>query len=311
MVVGMSAVQVHGLVKRYGQVVAVNNISFEVSDGEIFGLLGPNGAGKTTTVECIEGLRAPDEGTIRVLGYDPFREPDAVRERIGVQLQATALPPKIRVREALQLFGSFYRHRRPVSDLLRWARLDELANRLYDTLSGGQKQRLALALALVNDPHLIILDEPTAGLDAHGRRQLHELILKLKAEGKTVLLTTHYIEEAERLCDRVAIMDRGKLIALDTPQNLIAQSGEASRLEVVTDRPLDATLLRQLPAVTNVLTQSTEDGNELVRLWTVDLTSTLPALTESLRQRPVTLLRLSVFRPTLEDVFIRLTGHEM
>ncbi|GBC99049.1 Daunorubicin/doxorubicin resistance ATP-binding protein DrrA [bacterium HR17] len=307
----MVAVQVNSLVKRYGQVVAVKGVSFEVAEGEVFGLLGPNGAGKTTTVECMEGLRIPDDGTIRIFGHDPLREPNTVKELMGVQLQATALPPKIRVREALELFGSFYRHRRPVSELLRWAGLDEWANRLYDTLSGGQKQRLALALALVNDPKLVILDEPTAGLDAHARRGLHELILKLKGDGKTVLLTTHYIEEAERLCDRVAILDRGELIALDTPQNLTAQSGEASRVEIVTDRPLMVDLLRRLPAVTNAGGEMNENGQSVTRLWTTDLTRTLPALLELLRQQQTTLLHLSIARPTLEDVFVRLTGHSI
>lgn len=307
----MVAVQVNSLVKRYGQVVAVKGVGFEVAEGEVFGLLGPNGAGKTTTVECMEGLRIPDDGTIRIFGHDPLREPNTVKELMGVQLQATALPPKIRVREALELFGSFYRHRRPVSELLRWAGLDEWANRLYDTLSGGQKQRLALALALVNDPKLVILDEPTAGLDAHARRGLHELILKLKGDGKTVLLTTHYIEEAERLCDRVAILDRGELIALDTPQNLIAQSGEASRVEIVTDRPLMVDLLRRLPAVTNAGGEMNENGQSITRLWTTDLTRTLPALLELLRQQQTTLLHLSIARPTLEDVFVRLTGHSI
>lgn len=305
----MGAVQVNGLVKRYGQVVAVKGVGFEVAEGEVFGLLGPNGAGKTTTVECMEGLRIPDDGTIRIFGHDPFGEPNAVKELMGVQLQATALPPKIRVREALELFGSFYRRRRPASELLRWAGLDELANRLYDTLSGGQKQRLALALALVNDPKLVILDEPTAGLDAHARRGLHELILRLKGEGKTVLLTTHYIEEAERLCDRVAILDRGELIALGKPQNLIAQSGEASRVEIVTNRPLAADMLRQLPAVTSTVGETSGDGQSITRLWTTDLTRTLPALLELLRHQQTTLLYLSIARPTLEDVFVRLTGH--
>jgi ABC-2 type transport system ATP-binding protein len=307
----VTAVQVQGLVKRYGTVVAVDGLSFEVAEGEIFGLLGPNGAGKTTTVECIEGLRVPDEGKVWVLGHNPFREPSAVKERIGVQLQATSLPSYLRVREVLELFGSFYRRHRPAEELLAWAGLSEVAHRLYQNLSGGQKQRLALALALVNDPQLVILDEPTAGLDAHSRRQLHELIMRLKTEGKTVLLTTHYIEEAERLCDRVAIIDRGKLIAIDTPQNLIAQSGEASRIDIVTDRPLTIATLRHLPAVTEVRAQEGADGNGIARLWTKDLPRTLTELMALLYQQQISLLHLSVTRPTLEDVFVRLTGHEL
>ncbi len=307
----MAAVQVQGLVKRYGHIVAVDGLSFEVAEGEIFGLLGPNGAGKTTTVECIEGLRIPDAGRIRVLGHEPLLEPFVVKERIGVQLQATALPSHIRACEALELFGSFYRRHRPAKELLAWAGLSEVSNRLYQNLSGGQKQRLALALTLVNDPQLVILDEPTAGLDAHSRRQLHELIGRLKAEGKTVLLTTHYIEEAERLCDRVAIMDRGKLIALDTPQNLIAQSGEASRIEIVTDRPLTVTVLERLPAVTDVSAQVGADGNGFARLWTKDLSKTLTELMTMLHRQRVTLMHLFVIRPTLEDVFVRLTGRSV
>ncbi len=305
----MVAVQVEGLVKRYGQIVAVKGVSFEIAEGEIFGLLGPNGAGKTTTVECIEGLRVPDEGTIRVFGQDPFKESNSVKELVGVQLQATALPAKIRVKEALDLFGSFYRRRRPTDELLKWAGLEDLANRFYDTLSGGQKQRLALALALINDPKLVILDEPTSGLDAHARRQLHELILKLKAEGKTVLLTTHYIEESEKLCDRVAIMDEGKIVALDTPQNLISKSGEFSRVEVLTDKVIPSELAAKLPAVA-IFDYICDGGQNIVRLWTADLTLTIPALLELLKNQKANLQNLSIVRPTLEDVFVRLTGRK-
>ncbi|MCX7967343.1 MAG: ABC transporter ATP-binding protein [Armatimonadetes bacterium] len=306
----MVAVKVEGLVKRYGQVVAVKGVSFEIAEGEIFGLLGPNGAGKTTTVECIEGLRVPDSGTIQVFGLNPFTNPNSVKELIGVQIQVTALPAKIRVKEALDLFGSFYRRCRSTDELLKWSGLEEMANRLYDTLSGGQKQRLALALALVNDPKLVILDEPTSGLDAHARRQLHELILKLKSEGKTVLLTTHYIEEAERLCDRVAIMDEGKIIALDTPQNLISQSGELSRVEVTTDKFLPSELFAQLPAVAMVDCPSDDRGGKTAYLWTSDLSKTIPELLELLKSHQATLQNLFVARPTLEDVFIRLTGRK-
>ncbi|HEU4391093.1 MAG TPA: ATP-binding cassette domain-containing protein, partial [Blastocatellia bacterium] len=211
-------VRVRNLCKHYGEVRAVDDVSFEVARGEVFGLLGPNGAGKTTTVEIIEGLRQADGGEVRVCGLDPGTRPDEVKERIGVAMQTTALPDKIRLREALQLFAGFYRWRSSPEELLALVELEDKANATHESLSEGQKQRLAIALALINDPSVVILDEPTAGLDPQARLNLHGVIRQLRDRGKTVLLTTHYIDEAEKLCDRVAIMDHGKIIAFGAPR---------------------------------------------------------------------------------------------
>ncbi len=221
-------VSVRDLKKRYDSVEAARGVSFEILDGEIFGLIGPNGAGKTTTLECVLGLREPDEGAIEVCGIDARRQPRAVKEKIGAALQTTALQEKITPREALALFGAFYRHRaEPAALLERFSLLDK-ADEPFDTLSGGQRQRLALALAFVNKPELVFLDEPTAGLDPHARRELHGEIAKMKDEGHTVLLTTHYLNEAEALCDRIAIIDHGRIIVTGTPQEIIARSSAAT-----------------------------------------------------------------------------------
>ena len=211
------AISVHGLKKSYGEVHAVKGIDFEIQPGEVFGLLGPNGAGKTTTVEILEGLRPRTGGEVAVLGFDPDRQRQQLKDRIGVCLQATNLPEKIRVHEAMQVFASFYSRHVDLNKLLQRLQLEEKRDAFYSTLSGGQKQRLALALALVNDPQLIFLDEPTTGLDPQVRVEIHSLLEELKREHRTILMTTHYIEEAERLCDRVAIVDEGRIIALDTP----------------------------------------------------------------------------------------------
>jgi ABC-2 type transport system ATP-binding protein len=214
----MSAeVRVTNLIKHYGSLTAVDGISLEVHAGEIFGLLGPNGAGKTTTIECILGLRTPDSGAIIIDNIDAIAEPERIKQMIGAQLQATALQDKLTPREALKFFGAFYRNAIKPSQLIERFSLTEKADAPFDSLSGGQKQRLALALAFVNDPRLIFLDEPTAGLDAQSRRDLHGDILKLKADGKTVVLSTHYIEEAHRLCARIAIINAGKIVAMGTP----------------------------------------------------------------------------------------------
>jgi len=212
--------QVENLVKRYGDVEAVRGVSFQVEEGEVFGLLGPNGAGKTSTIEVLEGLRLRDGGNVSVCGFDPQKNPDDLKHEIGAALQSTSLPDKIRVSEALGLFASFYRRRRKPDELLKRFGLEEKRNAFYSTLSGGQKQRLALAMALVNDPKVLFLDEPTAGLDPQVRREIYDIIEELKREKKTIVLTTHYIEEAERLCDRVAIIDHGKVIVEGTPRSL-------------------------------------------------------------------------------------------
>jgi len=219
-------IAVEALRKSYDKVEAVKGIDFQVQAGEVFGILGPNGAGKTTTVEILEGLRPRSGGDARVLGYDPERQKQQLKDRIGVCLQATNLPAKIRAQEALDLFGSFYSRSISSERLLKRLQLWEKRNAYYETLSGGQKQRLALALALINDPQLLFLDEPTTGLDPQIRLEIHGLIEELKAEMRTVVLTTHYIEEAERLCDRVAIMDEGKIVAMGTPRELQQKSRE-------------------------------------------------------------------------------------
>src|ERR1700682_3553038 len=215
---------VRDLRKQYGGVQAASGVSFEVQDGEIFGLLGPNGAGKTTTIECVVGLREPDEGYIEVCGMDARLHPVEVKQKIGAALQTTALQDKITPREALRVFGGFYRQKTEPQQLLDRFALAGKGDAPFDTLSGGQRQRLALALAFVNNPELIFLDEPTTGLDPQSRRDLHAEIARMKREGHTVLLTTHQIDEAERLCDRIAIMDQGRIVAMGTPRDLIAQS---------------------------------------------------------------------------------------
>src|SRR5271154_1806669 len=231
------AISVQGLKKSYGDVHAVKGIDFEIQTGEVFGLLGPNGAGKTTTVEILEGLRPRSAGQVAVLGFDPDKQRQSLKDRIGVCLQATNLPEKIRVREALQVFSSFYTRHADLNQLLRRLQLEEKREAFYGAISGGQKQRLALALALVNDPQLIFLDEPTTGLDPQVRVEIHSLLEELKKEHRTILMTTHYIEEAERLCDRVAIVDEGRIIALDTPSRLQQQSRHASSIVVTCATP--------------------------------------------------------------------------
>ena len=232
-------IYVHSLEKHYDKVEAVKGIDFQVAEGEVFGLLGPNGAGKTSTIEILEGLRPRTGGEATVLGFDPDRQKQQLKDRIGVCLQATNLPAKIRVQEALELFGSFYTRSISAEQLLKRLQLWEKRAAYYETLSGGQKQRLALALALVNDPQLLFLDEPTTGLDPQIRLEIHGLIEEMKSEKRTVVLTTHYIEEAERLCDRVAIMDEGKIVAMGTPRELQQKSRGQSRIDIVTRPALE------------------------------------------------------------------------
>src|SRR5882724_13677288 len=246
-----AVIEVENLTKRYGDVEALRGVSFSVSEGEVFGLLGPNGAGKTSTVEILEGLRTPDSGRVSVCGLDPQRSGAEFKHEIGAALQSTALPDKMRVHEALDLFGSFYPRRRGTAELLKRFGLEEKRNAFYSQLSGGQKQRLALAMALVNDPRVVFLDEPTAGLDPQVRREIYDIIEELKREKKTILLTTHYIEEAERLCDRVAIVDGGKLIASGTPRDLKHASAGTTRIELRLAKPGDATAFMKLDGVTD------------------------------------------------------------
>ncbi len=298
--------EVKDLVKRYGSLVAVDGVTFGVDEGEIFGILGPNGAGKTTTVEMIEGLRNPDAGSIMMLGIDAARGRQEIRELIGVQLQSTMLYPRIRVAEALELFGSYYRRAIPAAQLLDELALTEKKDTFVERLSGGQRQRLALALALVNDPKVLFLDEPTSGLDPQARRKLWGIIGQLGEKGKTVILTTHYMEEAEQLCRRVAIMDHGKIIALDTPNALIAETGLEATVEI--DHPGDE--LRKALEEAGLPARVTETAGKLV-LHTSESSRVVSQLTGIADDLGVVLQDLTVRKATLEDVFLALTGRHL
>jgi ABC-2 type transport system ATP-binding protein len=293
---------VRDLRKRYGAIEAVRGVSFEVNAGEIFGLLGPNGAGKTSTVECVIGLRDPDGGELQVAGHDARRDPRAAREKIGVALQSTALQDAITPREALRLFGAFYRERAAPSALLERFALTDKAGARFDTLSGGQRQRLALALAFVNRPEVVLLDEPTTGLDAHARRELHAEIRQMKADGCGVLLTTHDLDEAEDLCDRVAIIDHGQIVATGTPRDLIAQSKGAQTVTLVTTRPADAMLFVGLPAV-----EELRCAGNTATFRTTRPTETLAAVTRLLAEQRIEVVELKAQKASLEDVFLGLT----
>jgi len=301
-----AVIQVENLTKRYGPVEALRGVSFEVQEGEVFGLLGPNGAGKTTTVEILEGLRTPDGGRVSVCGLDPQRSGESFKQEIGAVLQMTALPEKLRVGEALKLFASFYTRRRDAGELLRRFGLEEKRNAFYMQLSGGQKQRLAVALALVNEPTVVFLDEPTAGLDPQVRREMYDIIEELKQEKKTILLTTHYIEEAERLCDRVAIIDYGRLIALGSPRELKQRSAGTTRIEVRLARPESDGALRQLEAVADCREL---DGSYV--LHSTSVPQTIVALVKHLEGRSNELASLEIATPSLEDVFLQLTGRRL
>ncbi len=301
-----SIVQVENLVKRYGEVQALRGVSFEVAEGEVFGLLGPNGAGKTTTIEILEGLRTPDAGRVSVCGLDPQRTGPSFKQEIGAVLQSTALPEKLRVDEALELFASFYTRRRDPNELLRRFGLEDKRNAFYVHLSGGQKQRLALALALVNEPRVVFLDEPTAGLDPQARREMYDIIEELRREKKTILLTTHYIEEAERLCDRVAIIDHGQLIVLGTPRELKERSAGTTRIEVRLARPEAAGMLQSLEGVTDC---REFDGSFV--LHSTRVPRTIVALVKHLEENGNELASLGISAPSLEDVFIEFTGRRL
>jgi ABC-2 type transport system ATP-binding protein len=299
-------IQVENLTKKYEDVIALRGVSFEVNEGEVFGLLGPNGAGKTSTIEILEGLRSPDGGRAVVCGLDPQRSGRRLKEVIGATLQATALPDKIRVGEALTMFASFYPRRRNLADLLRRFGLEEKRNAFYGQLSGGQKQRLALALALVNEPQVLFLDEPTAGLDPQVRREIYDVIEELKRERKTILLTTHYIEEAERLCDRVAIVDQGLVIAQGTPRELKQRAAGTTRIDVRLARPEPDGALAHLEGVA--------DARELDGAWVLHssrVPATIVSLVKYLEGAGNELSGLEISAPSLEDVFLELTGRKL
>ncbi len=298
-------VAVRGLRKAYAGKPAVQGIDLEVAAGEIFGLLGPNGAGKTTTVECLVGLRSPDAGEIHLCGLDARANPAAVRQRLGVALQSTALPDRMTPREALGLFGRFYARQRPVEELLRRFGLTEQGDQAFDRLSGGQRQRLALALTFVNEPAVVFLDEPTTGLDPQARRDLHALIRGLRDEGCAVVITTHLLDEAETLCDRVAIIDRGRVVATGTPRDLAAGARGRQAVHLRVRGPVDAGSLFALPGVTAL--EPRPDG---FTFETESPAATLAGLAPLLAAPGVELLELQVRRASLEEVFLQLTREE-
>jgi ABC-2 type transport system ATP-binding protein len=297
-------VQVESLAKRYDDVEAVRGVSFDVAGGEIFGILGPNGAGKTTTLEIVEGLRAADSGTVVVAGIDVRRDPSGVKSVIGVQFQEAGFFDRLTIEETIDLFASFHRRRLPTREVLTMLDLFELRRALVETLSGGQRQRLSLALALINDPRVIFLDEPTTGLDPQARRLLWDVVDRIRTDGRTVVLTTHYMEEAQRLCDRVAIMDHGRVIEMGTPRQLIERHAGATTVAVgMNGAVID---LRGLAGVDGV-----ERVNGDLLLHTRDPLGTLQGLVELRQTGRLDYTRLRLEDPTLEDVFLTLTGRRL
>ncbi|MGB7539191.1 MAG: ABC transporter ATP-binding protein [Anaerolineales bacterium] len=301
----MTVLKADKLRKLYGKVVAVEDVSFEIRRGEIFGMVGPNGAGKTATIECCEGLRRPDGGTLRVLGLDPQADAQALRKRTGVQLQSAALSPRIKVWEALDLFSSFYDKPADWRSLMDRLGLVEKRNAYVSSLSGGQKQRLFIALSLLNDPELVFLDELTTGLDPQARRAMWDLVRDIREKGKTVFLTTHFMEEAERLCDRVAILDHGRIIALDTPPNLIRSLNAENRVAFYTEEPLPADLLKAVPGVVRVETAA----DRVVAYGRGD--TLVGGVVAALGAKGIRYRDLRTEQASLEDVFLTLTGREL
>ncbi|OAT80071.1 ABC transporter [Bacillus sp. MKU004] len=299
-------VDVKNLVKRYGTFTAVNGVVFQVEKGEIFGLLGPNGAGKTTTIEMLVGLRKPDEGTASLSGHDVRKEVNKVKEVIGVQLQSTSLFELLKVEEILHLYASFYPSHVDIDGLIEDMLLTEKRRDRIKGLSGGQKQRLAIALALIHDPAIVFLDEPTTGLDPQARRTLWDIVLRLKERGKTVLLSTHYMDEAHVLCDRIGIMDQGELIALDTPENLVKTLQSASTVEFYLDDPPEQEWFGKMEGVKEAAVKDT-----FVQLYTDDLQIALTSLIEASSVHGFEIRDLQTRQATLEDVFIHMTGRRL
>jgi len=303
----MAAIEVERLVKVYGEVNAVDGISFTVEKGEVFGFVGPNGAGKTTTIEIIEGYRMPDEGQVVVLGLDPFRERYELKERVGIMLQSTSFYPDLRMGEIVTLFAGYYRHTADTDSLLDMMGLKEKSRAFIRELSGGQKQRLALILAFINDPELLFLDEPTAGLDPQSRQGVWEWIDEARQEGKTAFITTHYIEEAEELCDRVAIIDHGRIIALDTPRRLMANLDAEQSIEFIADDSLDLAKLSAIPGVWAAVNGKKGEYT----LHVSDPQVALKGLMALAAEEAFYPRDLRVEGATLEDVFIHLTGRRI
>ncbi len=302
------AISVRGLRKSYGDFEAVRGLDFEVRNGEVFGLLGPNGAGKTTTIEILEGIRQRTAGDVLVLGFDPDKQKQLLKDRIGVCLQATNLPAKIRVQEALVLFGALYSRMLSPTDLLKRLQLWDKRDAFFETLSGGQKQRLAIALGLINDPNLLFLDEPSTGLDPQVRLEIHSLIQDLRNEKRTILMTTHYIEEAERLCDRVAIVDAGKVIAIGSPRELMEKSAGKSTIEIECSVSLQGRAIPQWPEATDA---KLADNPRRLVVHSTKPARTLVEMIKWVESEGLELEDVHLSRPTLEDVFIELTGKRL
>lgn len=301
-------IEVNNLVKHYGSIKAVDGISFTVNQGEVFGMLGPNGAGKSTTVEIIEGLRTRDSGSVSVLGLDVDRVPVAIKQRIGVQLQAPSIMPLLTIEETLKLFAGFYQRSFPVDYVIDLLALQDSRRVLVKNLSGGQQQRLSVAMALINDPDVAFLDEPTTGLDPQARRGLWTVIESMRDKGKTIFLTTHYMEEAERLCGRVAIVDMGKIIAMESPQELVRDYFKESAIEFGMNPPPPLAVLQGFASTTNVIV----DGDEAI-LYSSNIPATMSALLQYAGEQGLTekLKELHVRSATLEDVFLKLTGKKI
>ena len=305
---GAAVIDVAHLAKRYGSTVALADVTFTVAEGEIFGLLGPNGAGKTTTVESIVGLRVPDSGTIRMLGLDPRADGAVLRETVGVQLQESALPPKLRVSEAVSLYTSFYRRPADAQALVESLGLSAKQHAYYRDLSGGQKQRLSIVLALIGSPTIAVLDELTTGLDPQARRAIWDLVRDIRERGKTVFLTTHLMEEAERLCDRVAIIDEGQIIEIGTPREIQQRTLGQSRIEIRCEQPLPPTEIDSIFAAEK---HAFSDDRKTLTVHSTHPAKTIVELVKWIDQHGVELSDIHLKRPTLEDVFIELTGKRL
>lgn len=302
-----TVIEVQSLRKTYGTTIAVDEVSFEVQEGEIFGMVGPNGAGKTTTIECLEGLRKPDRGVVRVLGVDPQVESLLLRTCTGMQLQQSNLPERMKVWEALDLYASFYPHATDWKELIQQLGLEEKRNAPFSKLSGGQKQRLFIALALLPDPQLVFLDELTTGLDPQARHAIWDLVRAIRSKGKTILLTTHFMEEADRLCDRVAILDHGRIVALDTPANLIRSLEAEERVVFCVDGILPPLFEKSLSGAGRVEVQ----GERVVVHGSSNEVPLVGEVVGQLTRLGVRFRDLRTEQPTLEDVFLKLTGREM